>query len=112
MQILYGVASRPSRELAATYDAMRHQIISYLDAASVDALTATGTFPDETQDRWGRVLSVRVCLVMRSEQPVRDAPDGGFTYKDCNNADATATDGYLRKTYTTTVLLRNRLIVQ
>lgn len=112
MQILYGVASRPSRELAAAYDAMRHQIVSYLDATSIDALPTTGVFPDETLDRWGRVLSVRVCLVMRSEQPVRDAPDGGFTYKDCNNADATATDGYLRRTYTTTVLLRNRLIVQ
>ncbi|RQO62904.1 prepilin-type cleavage/methylation domain-containing protein [Variovorax sp. KBW07] len=112
MQILYGVASRPSAELAATYDPMRHQIISYLSASGVDALTSTGVLPNVTEDRWGRVLSVRVCLLMRSDQPVKDAPTGGMAYKDCNNIDASGTDGYLRRTYTTTVLLRNRVIVQ
>lgn len=112
MQILYGVASRPSAELAGTYDPMRHQIVSYLSASGVDALTSTGVLPNATEDRWGRVLSVRVCLLMRSDQPVRDAPTGSMAYKNCNNVDVTSTDGYLRRTYTTTVLLRNRVIVQ
>lgn len=112
MQILYGVASRPSAELAATYDPMRHQIVSYLDATGVDALASTGVLTDITEDRWSRVLSVRVCLLMRSDQPVRDVPQGGMSYKDCSNIDKTGTDGYLRKTYVTTVLLRNRLITQ
>jgi type IV pilus assembly protein PilW len=112
MKILYGVASRPSAELAATYDPMRHQIISYLSASGVDALTSTGVLPNATEDRWGRVLSVRVCLLMRSDQPVKDVPTGGMAYKDCSNIDATGTDGYLRRTYTTTVLLRNRVIIQ
>ena len=112
MQILYGVASRPSAELAGTYDPMRHQIVSYLSASGVDALTSTGVLPNATEDRWGRVLSVRVCLLMRSDQPVRDAPTGGMAYKDCKNVDASSTDGYLRRTYTTTVLLRNRVIAQ
>jgi type IV pilus assembly protein PilW len=112
MQILYGVASRPSAELAATYDPMRHQIISYLSASDIDNLTSTGVLPNATEDRWGRVLSVRVCLLMRSDQPVRDVPTGGMAYKDCSNIDAAGTDGYLRRTYTTTVLLRNRVIVQ
>ncbi|PIF78873.1 type IV pilus assembly protein PilW [Variovorax sp. 54] len=110
MQILYGVASLPSAELAATYDPMRHQIVNYLDASGVDLLPTTGVLADNTEDRWSRVLSVRVCLQMRSDRPVRDAPVGGLTYKQCDNIDATRTDGYLRKTYTTTVLLRNRLI--
>ncbi|MDQ7972014.1 MAG: PilW family protein [Rhodocyclaceae bacterium] len=112
MQILYGVASRPSLELASTYDLMRHQIVGYYDAASVDALTPSGALANATEDRWGRVLSVRVCLTMRSDKPVRDAPPGAFTYKNCKNVDVTPTDGYLRKTYTTTVLLRNRMLIQ
>ncbi|MCY1242414.1 Type IV Pilus-assembly protein W [compost metagenome] len=110
MRILYGVASRPSIELAATYDPLRHQIVGYLDAAGVDGLALSGALADPIEDRWGRVLSVRVCLQMRSDRPVSDVPAGGMAYKACDNSDATGTDGYLRKTYTTTVLLRNRLI--
>lgn len=112
MQILYGVASRPSAELAGTYDLLRHQIVRYMSAGDIDGLTSTGVLPNITEDRWGRVLSVRVCLLMRSDQPVRDAPTGGMAYKDCKNVDVTSTDGYLRRTYTTTVLLRNRVIAQ
>ena len=111
MQILYGVASRPSAELAGTYDPLRHQIVSYLSATGVDALASTGVLPDITEDRWDRVLSVRVCLLMRSDQPVKDVPDGGLAYKNCSNVDVTGTDGYLRRAYITTVLLRNRLII-
>ena len=110
MRMLYGVANRPSSELAATYDPMRHQIVKYLDAAGVDALASSGALPDLFEDRWGRVLSVRVCLQMRSDRPVRDVPVGGFFYKRCDNTDHTGTDGYLRRTFTTTVLLRNRMI--
>lgn len=112
MTLTYGVASRPSLQLASSYDPTLHQIVGYLSAAGVDALATTGTVPNTTQDRWGRVLSVRVCLLMRSDQPVRDAPDGGFKYKACDNTDATGNDGYLRQAFTTTVLLRNRLMIQ
>ena len=112
MQVLYGVASRPSAELAANYDPMKHQIISYLSASGVDALASTGTLPNAADDRWSRVLSVRVCLLMRSDQPVKDAPPGAMAYKDCSNVDATGTDRYLRRTNTTTVLLRNRVVIQ
>lgn len=110
MRILYGVANRPSIELAATYDPQRHQIVKYLDAAGVDALASSGVLANLAEDRWGRVLSVRVCLQMRSDRPVRDVPAGGFAYKRCDNTDHTGTDGYLRRTFTTTVLLRNRMI--
>ncbi|MNY06801.1 hypothetical protein D3C86_1395740 [compost metagenome] len=112
MQILYGVANRPSAELAASYDPMRHQIVGYLTASEVGNLTSSGVLPDLTEDQWGRVLSVRVCLLMRSDQPVKDAPAGGTSYKNCSNVDVTSSDGYLRRAYITTVLLRNRLIIQ
>ena len=112
MQILYGVANRPSAELASTYDPMRHQIVRYLDASGVDALASSGVLPDLTEDRWSRVLSVRVCLLMRSDRSVKDVPAGGTSYKNCSNVDVTNNDGYLRRAYITTVLLRNRLIIQ
>ncbi|WP_051236183.1 PilW family protein [Ottowia thiooxydans] len=111
MQLLYGVASHPSAELATSYDPMRHQIIAYLTATQIDALPSSSKLPNITDDRWGRVLSVRICLLIRSEQPMRDVPTGGHAYKTCDNSDAAGTDGYLRRTFTTTVLLRNRLII-
>lgn len=111
MVIRYGVASEGALELAKSYSPMQHQIVSYLSATEVDNLPVFGTIPDATQNRWGRVLSVRVCIVMRSEQPVADAPDGAFKYKTCDNTDATSTDNFLRRAFTTTVLLRNRLLV-
>ncbi len=110
--IRYGVASQGSLELANIYDPVRHQIVNYLSASDIDSLAIAGTIADPTQNRWGRVLSVRVCLIMRSEQTIADAPDGAFKYKTCDNTDATGTDQYLRRTFTTTVLLRNRLMIQ
>lgn len=110
--IRYGVASQGSLELASTYDPLRHQIVNYLSASDIDSLAPAGAIADATQNRWSRVLSVRVCLVMRSEQTVADAPSGAFNYKACDNTDATSTDNYLRRAFTTTVLLRNRLMVQ
>lgn len=109
MQIRYGIASLPSPELAEGYDPMRHQIIGYKTATEIDELTGAGAA--NTNEKWSRVLSVRVCLLMRSELTVADVPDGGFTYKNCDNIDTTSTDSYLRRAFTTTVLLRNRLIV-
>jgi type IV pilus assembly protein PilW len=111
MQILYGIASRPSAELARAYDPLKHQVIAYLSAAEIDALPVTGTLPNATDDRWGRVLSVRVCLLMRSDQPVPDAPAGAPHYSTCDNRDAASADHYLRRAFTTTALLRNRLVV-
>lgn len=113
MDIWYGVAKMPSAELASVYDPLHHQIIGYKTAAEVESLANSGVFSsNNTLDRWGRVLSVRICLVVRSEQSVMDAPQGAHSYKDCKNIDVAATDGYLRRAFTTTVLLRNRLLIQ
>ncbi|PWW48619.1 PilW family protein [Melaminivora alkalimesophila] len=110
MVIRYGIATQGSLELASSYDVMKHQIIKYATAAEIDALPSSGTITDPTQDRWSRVLSVRICVIMRSELPVQDAPDGAMKYKDCENVDRGITDNYLRRAFTTTVLLRNRLV--
>lgn len=115
MVIRYGVASRGSLQLASEYDLERHQIIDYLTASEVSALpSAPAAIPpgaSDRENRWSRVLSIRVCVVMRSRDPVPDTPEGGFTYRDCDNASVTGTDNYLRRAFTTTVLLRNRLVM-
>lgn len=110
MQILYGIATNPSRELGTKHDALQHQIINYVTAAEVDALPTVNAGWSAVDDKWGRVLAVRVCLLMRSTTMIRDIPTGGASYRDCSNAAQTATDGYIRRAFTTTVMLRNRII--
>jgi type IV pilus assembly protein PilW len=60
------------------------------------------------EQRWGKVLTVRICVLVRSENPV--APDANAAkYDDCQgNTNVTAPDLRLRRAYTTTVVLRNR----
>lgn len=59
-------------------------------------------------DRWGKVLSIRICVLVRSENP--SAPDAASArYDDCQgNRDVAAPDLRLRRAYSTTVVLRNR----
>ena len=54
------------------------------------------------------MLTVRVCVVIRSEEAL--APDtASATYTQCNGtANNAPPDLRLRKAYSTTVLLRNR----
>lgn len=99
MQFTYGTVSTTTTSTTAT-------IAGYLRADEVDALTTTPTNNDQT--RWGKVMSVRVCILVRSESPV--APDAAAArYDDCHgNRNVAAPDLRLRRAYTTSVVLRNR----
>lgn len=61
-------------------------------------------------ERWGKVVAVKVCVIMRSATRLAEESSHHF---GCNpNADATlnsSTDGYRRRAYLTTVSLRNRM---
>ena len=77
-------------------------VAGYIAADAVDALSL------DIEERWSKVLTVRVCVVIRSEEAL--APDAASArYTQCdgtlNNAPP---DLRLRKAYSTTVLLRNR----
>ena len=110
MVLRYGVAAKPSLEQAAVFDPDYHQIVAYMTAAEIDQLaTAKAAGAAAIDDRWGRVLSVRICLLVRSPNPVQDASNAN-TYTDCNNAVQTATDNRLRRTFVSTVMLRNRMV--
>ncbi len=82
------------------------------------SLTPTGSSAADVTSAWDKVVSVRVCVVMRSAEPILTAEDSP-TYRDCNGnlqtgsvpapSPADPTDSrYLRRAYFTTVSLRNK----
>jgi type IV pilus assembly protein PilW len=90
MQLRYGVAS----------DSFATQIGFWGNAAAVDALGGT------TDQNWARVIAVRICLQMISSgaDQVSKVP-----YVDCNGSTQTPSDNFLRRSFMTTVSLRNRI---
>lgn len=99
MQIEYGVApSTATSTLTVAGYLTATQVVSHADLASL----ATEA------ERWARVATVRVCLVVRSESPAAPDPDSA-KYRNCSGVLTTAPDLRLRRAYSTTVVLRNRL---
>jgi type IV pilus assembly protein PilW len=81
-------------------------VAGYLTAAEVLTATGLAALPDDAA-RWNKVMSVRICVVARSELPV--APDAvSARYLRCDGQIETAPpDLRLRRSYSTTVVLRN-----
>jgi type IV pilus assembly protein PilW len=73
---------------------------------ATDIGNAFGAGP--TVSEWGNVISVRICLLMRSADPVLSAEDTR-TYLDCGSASQTSNDNYLRRAYFTTATLRSKM---
>jgi len=83
-------------------------VAGYLTATQLDPNNAVVALPTP-QERWARVMTVRICVVARSESPVvPDAASAG--YIKCDGTVETAPpDLRLRRAYFTTVTLRNRM---
>ena len=98
LQFRYGTMSTTTTSTTAT-------IAGYLTASEITALT---TSPNDDPTRWGKVLTVSICVVVRSENPV--APDAASaSYLKCDGTrDTSKTDLRLRRAYTTVVVVRNR----
>lgn len=77
-------------------------VAGYVGATAVDALSLNAA------NNWSKVLTVRICVVVRSEEQV--APDTGSAgYTQCDGTtNSSPPDLRLRKAYFTTVVLRNR----
>ncbi|VTU18503.1 MULTISPECIES: PilW family protein [unclassified Variovorax] len=69
------------------------------DAASVEAL------PGSVDQRWSRVVSVKLCIVLRSGDP---SPDAAGSYLDCRGKVAPSSDHLIRRAYSSVFTLRNR----
>ncbi|MDO8279152.1 MAG: PilW family protein [Burkholderiaceae bacterium] len=89
MVITYGLAS----------DVSSHRVVQYATAAQIDAL------PGDVDQRWKRVISAKICLIMRSET----ADQGGAQpYIDCAGTLVTPNDNFMRRAFSSVVTLRNR----
>jgi type IV pilus assembly protein PilW len=100
MQFMYGMVSTTATATTAT-------VAGYLSADQVIALAPTADTAGYST-AWGKVMSVRICVVVRSESPVVSDLASGQYYKCDGTPDTTQTDRRLRRAYTTTVVLRNR----
>ncbi len=98
MQFRYGVAATNADD--------DMQVVAYRTAAQIDSLYST----ESVDARWKRVVSVKVCLLMRSADPMKDIA-ATASYIDCDGTKKTLTtpDGYLRRSFITTAALRSRL---
>lgn len=74
------------------------QIVRYVTAANVKDAGAD----------FGYVVSVRVCLLMRSAEPVLTAEDP-TNYLDCDSVVQNSVDGRARRAYFSTTTLRNKM---
>jgi type IV pilus assembly protein PilW len=93
LQVTYGMATAPAGEPGG------------------DQVAYYGNAPPPGSPLWANVVSVKLCVQVRSAARVIDkaaAPTlGGWI--DCGNAARTSIDGYLRRTFVTTVVLQNKL---
>lgn len=102
MRVTYGV----NVETAA--DATTNEVLPGNEAQIYMTATQINTAPEfagDSLDRWRRVVSVRLCMVFRSERAEADEP---VPYVDCAGNRRLPEDRFLRKVVTTTVALRNK----
>jgi type IV pilus assembly protein PilW len=98
MSFLFGIGSVANKRIVQGYLSPSAIALATGDAG-FDALTLV--------QRWDQIVSARVCVVIRSENPVLRDVETNPTYRDCNDAEVAIADGRLRRAYRTTVLLRN-----
>ena len=85
------------------------KIAGYLSATGVERLAASQS-QEDIAIAWGQVLTVQICIVVRSEASNLVSDNASSIYTKCDGTqDASKTDRRLRRAYTTTVALRNRL---
>ncbi len=96
LQIWYGV----------TTAAAPTQVIRYARAGK-DASTPN-TVNAQAAGEWNNVMSVKICLLMRSSEPILTDEDTQ-TYLDCDSTSVTYTDKFLRRAYFTTATVRAKM---
>jgi type IV pilus assembly protein PilW len=95
LRLSYGMAA----------DGRSGQVLRYVNAASVDTLLLADGAPASVDQRWARVVSVKICMVVRASTPDQSQP---LPYVDCDDQTVTPADKYVRRSISTVVALRNR----
>lgn len=94
LQVTYGMAAAPAGSAGGGR-------VIYYDVA-----------PRPGSVLWANVVSVNLCVQVRSATRVLEqaaTPTLG-SWIDCRNAPRSAGDGYMRRTFTTTIVLQNKLL--
>lgn len=103
LQVWYGVQAA-----AGTRQVVRY-VKAGKDGTTPSTINATGAA------EWANVISVRICLLMRSAEPifseiaVAAGNEDTLTYQDCDGVTRTSTDRYMRRAYFTTSTLRSKM---
>jgi len=102
MQITYGVEIPDDQTRTVAGYLRADELLAHPDPDVLAAFTP--------QERWRKVVTVRICLLVRSENAVVSDP-ASARYFNCAGTLETAPpdDLRLRRTYSTTVMLRNWL---
>lgn len=98
MSFMFGIGSPADNKIVQGYYSPVE-----INGAPADAAFAALT----VAQRYDKVVAVRVCVVVRSENAILNDTDTAPTYLDCDDNSAAINDGRLRRAYRTTVLLRN-----
>lgn len=89
MQIWYGVIAPASP----------NQVVRYAQAGAVNA---------QPPGEWANVMSARICLLMRSAEPILTADDPP-NYLDCASVPVANPDRFLRRAYFSTATVRSKM---
>jgi type IV pilus assembly protein PilW len=84
--------------------------LRHFTATEVNALTSV-VVDDQVRNGWQRVVSVRVCMVVRSRHntAARDARGQVLPIRGCDNADLRVADGAQLRRFERTFAVKNRL---
>lgn len=103
MQFTYGAvpASTPSAAISSA------SVAGYLSATEMLSNADMAALPDDAT-RWKKVITVRICVLVRSENQVL-GDLASARYRKCDDTvESFPPDRRLRRAYSTTVVLRNR----
>lgn len=82
----------------------------YGEAVAADPRSVVRYVTAASVTDWTLVVSVRVCLLMRSNEKVlQSGGEDTLTYLDCDSTSQTSSDRYARRAYFTTTTLRNKM---
>lgn len=115
MQLRYGVAgvfTAPSDDPNAnlyTHQSYTGQTARYEDADDLSIDCKDADTEDPPPNSWCAVTSVRVCLIVRSDD--RTTEEENTPYTDCDGNEASVADRRLRRAMITTISLRNRTVL-
>ncbi len=102
-------ASRQGAAGQPLVDNVEGMTVWYGEANAASPRTVARYVRADVVSDWGRVLSVRVCLLMRSSEAVLASDEDTVTYLDCDSVQQTSAGGFVRRAFFSTTTLRNKM---